>query len=172
MALRDAMGVFMERTDGSNDLPWWLHAEYRWWHAGPPGLKRGDTIKPRSQTGIMPLVESDPDMVYVTSSREEAVVYATVAMGRFGKMPQLYEVSFSEEPIHDDTQPQSQTSFRVSSATVRRIEAPSRQALTGAMIKIMEAEERQLAAADPFEDDEPIEASCDLENPESCEACD
>ena len=28
-----------------------------------------------------------------------------------------------------------------------------------------------LPAADPFDDDEPIVASCDLENPESCESC-
>jgi len=27
------------------------------------------------------------------------------------------------------------------------------------------------AAMDPFHDDTPIEAQCDLENPESCESC-
>jgi len=27
------------------------------------------------------------------------------------------------------------------------------------------------AAMDPFADDTPIEATCDLENPESCESC-
>ena len=27
------------------------------------------------------------------------------------------------------------------------------------------------AEVDPFEDDTPIVASCDLENPESCESC-
>ena len=29
----------------------------------------------------------------------------------------------------------------------------------------------EVPALDPFADDEPIVASCDLENPESCESC-
>lgn len=29
----------------------------------------------------------------------------------------------------------------------------------------------QEAPIDPFDDDEPIEASCNLENPELCESC-
>ena len=183
MALRDAMGEFMKKTDGSSDMPWWLEVNYRWWHAGPMGIKRGDEILPPSETGVIPLLDStDREMVYVTSSREEAVVYATVAMGRSGKMPQLYEVTFGVEPIFDDTQPESQTSFRVPRATVRRIEAPSRRELTGAMMEIMEAEERERqsevevtsidSTTDMFSDNTPIAPQCDLENPESCEACD
>lgn len=179
MALRDALGGFMTKTDGTTDMPWWLEANYRWWHAGPMGIKRGAEILPPSETGVIPLLDStDREMVYVTSSREEAIVYATVAMGRSGKMPQLYEVSFGVEPIFDDTQPESQTSFRVPRATVRRIEAPSRAELTGAMVEIMEAEQSETevksidSTVDMFTDDTPIEGQCDLENPESCEACD
>ena len=33
------------------------------------------------------------------------------------------------------------------------------------------SENDEEAPIDPFEDDEPIEASCDLSNPESCEPC-
>ena len=29
----------------------------------------------------------------------------------------------------------------------------------------------ELEVIDPFDDDEPIIASCDLENPEACESC-
>ena len=29
----------------------------------------------------------------------------------------------------------------------------------------------EVPVSDPFDDDEPIVASCDLENPESCESC-
>lgn len=185
MALRDALGEFMKKTDGTTDMPWWLEANYRWWHAGPMGFKRGSEILPPSETGVIPLLDSsDREMVYVTSSREESIVYATVAMGRSGKMPQLYEVSFGEEPIFDDTQPESQTSFRVARATVRRIEAPSRAELTGAMVEIMDARDPMHdddpspeitaidSTVDMFADDTPIEGQCDLENPESCEACD
>lgn len=164
----------MRRTDGSNDLPWWLSADYRWWHAGPMGLKRGDEVLPPSETGVVPLIDSDPTMVYVTTDRTEAITYATFQIGRTGRLAQLYEVSFSTEPIGDDTQPESQTSFRVPRATVRRIEAPSRRELEIAMREIVEAEAKTHEAEapkDPFEDNTPITGQCDLENPESCESC-
>jgi hypothetical protein len=179
MAIRDAMGEFMKKTDGSTDMPWWLEAPLRWWHAGPPGLKRGDSILPPSETGVMPVIDSDPTMVYVTSERSEAVIYATLCLERYGKMPHLYEVTFGVEPIGDDTQPESQSSFRVPSATVRRIESPGRAELRGAMIEIMQVGQDPMhdddpipGVADPFTDDSPIEATCNLENPEACEACD
>lgn len=180
MAIRDAMGEFMKKTDGTTDMPWWLEATVRWWHAGPPGMKRGDTVLPPSETGVVPVIDSDPTMVYVTTDRAEAVIYATLCLERYGKMPHLYEVSFGVEPIADDTQPASTTSFRVPSATVHRIESPGRTELRGAMIEIMEAGttteappvDEEVAAFEAAFDDTPIVASCDLENPGSCEACD
>jgi hypothetical protein len=163
-----------------DDMPWWLQPGLRWWHAGPMGIKRGEEILPPSTTGAVPLIESDPTMVYVTTDREEAIIYATFQMGRSGRMPQLYEVSFGAEPIADDTQPESQTSFRVPSATVRRIEAPSRAELTGAMMEIMESDEKNqveagdvcLCPAGSCECDEAPAQTCNTENPGACEACD
>jgi hypothetical protein len=181
MALRDAMAQFLGKTDGSSDMPWWLGPEYRWWHAGPMGLKRGDEILPPSATGAVPLIESDPTMVYVTTDREEAIIYSTFQMGRSGRMPQLYEVSFGVEPIFDDTQPESQTSFRVPAAKVRRIEAPSRRELEGAMLEIMESDEKKteieagdtcLCPAGSCECDTAPAQTCNTENPGACEACD
>lgn len=181
LALRAAMGEFMKKTDGTTDMPWWLEANYRWWHAGPMGIKRGQQVLPPAQTGARPLLDSDPNMVYVTTDREEAILYATFQMGRGRFMPQLYEVSFDVEPIADDTQPDSQTSYRVPHATVRRIEAPSRRELEGAMREIMEHDENQaaidtgsdcLCPAGSCECDEAPAQTCNTENPGACEACD
>ena len=175
LAARVAMSAFMEKTDGTTDMPWWLEPGIRWWHAGPMGLKHGDEVLPPSITGAVPLIESDPTMVYVTTDRAEAVIYATFQIGRSSRFAVLYEVSFAEEPISDDTQPESQTSFRVPRATVRRIEAPSKAELTGAMMEIMGPDpmhDDDPKGDNPFTDNEPIEAQCDLENPGSCEACD
>lgn len=153
-ALREVMTVFMERTDGTNALPWWTQAPYRWWHAGPAGMSRGDVLRPPAETGVVPLLDSDRTAVYVTSSRDEALMYAAqhvlgatdVQGNRIGPMPRLYEVSFDVEPQPDDTQPGSETSFRVPSAIVRRVEQPSRHELATVIGEIMQVHEAQLAA--------------------------
>lgn len=150
LALKDAMGVFMERADGTNAMPWWQLNGLRWWHAGLPGLKRGDKILPPAVTGVMPALESDREAVYVTSERAEAVMYAAQHLGtdtRRSAWPVLYEVMLDGEPQPDDTQPGSETSFRVPSATIRRIEQPSRIELSNVIAEILELNRQQLATA-------------------------
>jgi len=147
-AVREVMGVFMERTDGTNAMPWWLQSPLRWWHAGPSGWKRGDLILPPSVTGRRPLLNSDPESVYVTSERGEALMYASqLTMAQEGRWPSLYEVSFNVEPQPDDTQPESTTSFRVPQATIRRVESPSRVELNNAIGEILEVHRVMLAAS-------------------------
>ena len=145
-AVREVMGVFMERTDGTNAMPWWLQSPWRWWHAGPSGWKRGDLILPPSQTGRVPLLNSDRDSVYVTSERAEALMYAAQLTSAEARWPSLYEVSFNVEPQPDDTQPDSTTSFRVPQATIRRVESPSKVELSNAIGEIMEVHRVMLAA--------------------------
>ena len=136
----------MERTDGTNAMPWWLQSPWRWWHAGPSGWKRGDLILPPSKTGKLPMLDSDRNAVYVTSERSEALMYAShLIAADNARWPSLYEVSFSTEPQPDDTQPGSSTSFRVPEATIRRIESPSRRELSATMAEIMAFGEQQLA---------------------------
>ena len=150
-ALREVMTAFMKRTDGTNAMPWWTQS--RWWHAGPAGFSRGDVLSPPSQTGVVPLLNSDRDAVYVTIDRDEALMYcaqhvlgATDVRGnRIGPTPRLYQVSFDVEPQPDDTQPESETSFRVPSATVQRVEQPSRHELARVIGEILEVHKDQLA---------------------------
>lgn len=151
-ALREVMTVFMERADGTNALPWWNQKS--WWHAGPPGLSKGDRLLPPSETGKVPLLDSDHHAVYVTNDRAEAVMYAAQhVIGAFddrgvrvGAMPRIYRVTVSDEPQPDDTQPDSETSWRVPSAEIRRVEHPSRSELAAAVDEIMAFHEAQLAA--------------------------
>lgn len=126
LAIRDAMSVFMERTDGTNALPWWQLQ--RWWHCGPFGIAKAklpmrefnNLILPPAVTGVVPaLPNSDREAVYITKNRADAIVFG-LRLAR----PALYEVTVSTEPIFDDTHP-SETSFRVPVATVRRIEQPT-----------------------------------------------
>jgi len=146
-AIRETMGVFMERTDGTNAMPWWLRSPLRWWHAGPSGMKRGDVLLPPSVTGRVPLLNvTDRNSVYVTTGRPEALMYAShLIASDDSRWPSLYEVSSSDEPIEDDTQPGSTTSFRVPKATIRRVESPSRRELSEVMAQIMQYTERRLA---------------------------
>lgn len=141
-AVRDAVGEFMVRADGTTDMPWWLEANVEWYHAGIGGLKPGDTLFPPTLTGVVPILDSDPSSVYVTTDRSEAMLYLTFAFGRFSHrpIPSLYVVSFPEEPISDDTQPDSTTSWRVRSATVRAIASVTQNEIEAAM--------REIAAAD------------------------
>lgn len=119
-ALREAMGVFMERSDGTNAMPWWLRV--RWWHGGPTGLKKGDVLLPPSETGVMPgLEESDRSSVYVTTNQNVAVLFAA----RF-QHPALYEVTVDVEPVRDDVVPDDASSWRVPHAKVwRRLGIPA-----------------------------------------------
>jgi len=66
----------------------------RYWHGGPPGLKPGDVITPRDADDTAHLVDgcptcearragtplpdddNDPNLVYVTTNREYARIYA------------------------------------------------------------------------------------------------
>lgn len=151
-ALREVMTVFMERADGTNALPWWNQTA--WWHAGPAGLKRGDKLLPPAETGKVPLLDTDRHSVYVTNDRDEALMYAAQhVIGVFddvgtaiAAMPRLYLVTVTDEPQPDDTQPDSETSFRVPSAEIRRVEHPSRVELSEAIGSIMAFHEEQLAA--------------------------
>lgn len=119
-AIRETMGVFMERTDGTNALPWW--SAVRWWHGGPAGFRRGDILRPPSQTGVIPgMAGTDPDSVYLTTDRNEALMFSARHHA-----PRLYEVArLAGEPIHDDVLPDSTTCWRVPSAMVYRVEVPS-----------------------------------------------
>lgn len=118
-AIRETMGAFMERTDGSNDLPWWSRS--RWWHGGPAGIRRGDMLRPPSETGVIPGLEnSDRTSVYITTDRDLALLFAA----RHDR-PGLYEVArLTSEPSHDDTVSDDRC-WRVPSAVVYRIEQPS-----------------------------------------------
>lgn len=119
-ALREAMGVFMERTDGTNAMPWWLRV--RWWHGGATGLKQGDMLLPPSETGIMPALEvTDRRSVYITTNQNIAILFAA----RF-KHPALYEVTIDMEPARDDVVPDDASSWRVPRAKVwRRLGIPA-----------------------------------------------
>lgn len=148
LAIRDALSVFMERTDGTNAIPWWVRA--RWWHCGPYGLRpsrfntsplpgrlgsaaaapddRAGKLLPPSVTGVIPgLPTSDKESVYVTTNRQDAITF-----GLRHAHPMLYEVTFSEEPQPDDTH-SSESSFRVPEATIRRVETISRTELDAAI---------------------------------------
>lgn len=144
-AIREAMGVFMERTDGTNALEWWQRV--RWWHGGAKGMRRGDEVLPPSETGIVPgLNATDKESVYITTDRADALRYAFRH-----NTPMLFEVTVREEPRFDDVLPTVPTSKRVSSATVYRLEQPSRQEMFSFMAE-MEATRRQLAARAAQED--------------------
>lgn len=120
LAVREAMGVFMERTDGSSALPWW--SQRRWWHGSHDGFRRGDQLLPPAVTGVMPGLDgSDTDAVYLTSSRDDALMYSARH-----ERPMLYEVTrIGTEPVHDDLLPADGDSWKVPSAVVYRIEQPS-----------------------------------------------
>lgn len=129
VALRETLGVFMERTDGTNALEDWQRV--RWWHGGRRGLKRGEWLLPPSQTGVMPGLDiTDRESVYVTSSRDDAVMYAT----RFAE-PVLYEVTLRQAPLPDDVVDHP-SSGRVPTALIVRIEVPSRVELIAALMEI------------------------------------
>lgn len=130
LAMREAFSVFMERTDGTNDMPWWLRV--RWWHGGPWGLQKHTSLNgsmpglilPPSITGVLPgLPVTDKESVYLTSSRSDALMYAA----RHDR-PLLYEVTITVEPQPDDVI-RTSTSVRVPSATIVRMETPSRAEL-------------------------------------------
>lgn len=117
-AIRETMGVFMERTDGGNDLPWW--ARLRWWHGGPQGFDRGSLLLPPSVTGVVPgLGGTDKDSVYVTTDRSAAIMFSARH-----DHPCLYEVTDfgGIEPIFDDVLPTVEVSKRVPRCKVHRIE--------------------------------------------------
>lgn len=137
-AIREAMGVFMERRDGTNAMEWWQRV--RWWHGSHHGFKRGDELLPPSETGKIPgLLGSDPESVYITTDRADAIGYAA----RW-RRPILYEVTLREEPRRDDVLPHVATSFRVSKATVYRAEQPSNRELTEFLSMMREITARQL----------------------------
>jgi len=119
-AIREAMGAFMERTDGTNALPWWTRV--RWWHGGPAGFNRGSVLLPPSQTGVIPgLPITDRDSVYITSDRDKALLFAARH-----DQPRLFEVTKIGEPYRDDVLPGDESCWRCKSATVYRIEVPSK----------------------------------------------
>lgn len=121
-ALREAMGVFMERRDGTNAMPWWLRV--RWWHGGEVGLDRIGMLLPPSETGYVPQLDfTDRYSCYITTDRDEAIMFAA----RFAH-PGLYEVALFEEPLLDDTV-ESTTSFRCRRARIWRRESISREDL-------------------------------------------
>jgi hypothetical protein len=144
-AIRETMGVFMERTDGTNALPWWLRE--RWWHGSHGGfrrtvpdravlLPRRDMLLPPSTSGVEPhLGNSDPDSVYVTRVRSDAIIYSA-----WHRNPMLYEVTFDLEPQPDDTL-NDENSFRVPSARIHRIESVSHIELMAALNKVMAADD-------------------------------
>lgn len=129
-AMREVLGVFMERRDGTNAMEWWQRV--RWWHGGQAGLKRGDELLPPSETGRLPALEgTDPTSVYITSNRAEAVFYCL----RHDR-PMLYEVTVREEPDVDDVLPEQGSSRRVRRAKVYRLEQPSRHELMEALRQV------------------------------------
>lgn len=120
-AVKEAMGVFMERADGTNELPWW--SQRRWWHGSHDGFRRGTVLLPPSQTGVIPGLDgTDHDAVYLTTSRDDALMFAARH-----ERPMLYEVTrLTVEPVHDELlPPEDDTSWKVPSAAVYRIEQPS-----------------------------------------------
>jgi hypothetical protein len=130
-AIREAMGVFMERRDGTNAMEWWQRV--RWWHGGPAGFKRGDQLLPPSQTGRVPGLDgTDKTSVYVTTSRDDALMFSARH-----ERPALYEVTIDHEPVDDDVLPQTPTSKRVPSAKVWRIEQPSRTELAAVLQQML-----------------------------------
>lgn len=120
-AIREVMVPFMERTDGSNAVPWWNQA--RWWHGGGTGLKQGDVLLPPSETGIVPaLVGTDKTSVYITTNRDKAILYAAPF-----EFPAIYEVTVTDEPQPDDVVDDKE-SWRVPRAKVwRRESIPTRE---------------------------------------------
>jgi hypothetical protein len=131
-AIKATMTEFMERTDGTNALPWW--AQKRWWHGGPAGFKRGDRLLPPSETGVIPGLEStDKTMVYVTTNRTNALLFAARH-----DHPVLYEVTNFQgvEPIRDDVIP-DETCWRVPSCIVYRTETISRLELRRTMYELL-----------------------------------
>jgi len=138
-AIRESMGVFMERRDGTNAMEWWQ--QRRWWHGSRHGFKRGDLLLPPSETGVLPaLGGTDVERVYITSSRDDALLYAARH-----ERPMLYEVTLREEPIFDDVMPGTETSKRVPVAKVYRAEQPSRVEIGRAMFEMDRAAEAVLA---------------------------
>lgn len=132
-AISEAMSVFMERTDGTSALPWWVTTKM--WHGGheSAAVRRSRLLLPPSQTGVLPgLDNSDRDAVYLTTSRDDALMYAT----RHDR-PVLYEVALTSEPTFDDMMPENRTSWRVSSARVSRIEYPSKHELMTAVVRAL-----------------------------------
>jgi hypothetical protein len=148
-AVKETLGVFMERTDGSNAMPWWQRE--RWWHgshsgfrkprpgraAGPLSTAMQGLILPPSETGVVPhLPNSDKGSVYITRNRADALLYAV-----WHRSPMLYEVIVSTEPLPDDVLPDDPDSFRVPSARIHRIESVSRFEIAGAIARVLEAGE-------------------------------
>lgn len=99
-----------------DEIPWWLRADVTWWHGSRDGIRIGETIVPPALSGVMPHIEgSDPNSVYVTRNRADAVMYAC-----WHRSPMLYEVTFHVEPSEDDVL-DDPDSFRVPQATVRKV---------------------------------------------------
>lgn len=130
-AIRETLGVFFERADGSNAMPWWTRC--RWWHGGQAGIHRGAILRPPAETGIVPgLDTTDKASVYVTASREEALLFALRH-----QRPMLYEVVVDVEPVPDDLLPDHAPSKRVPSARVIRVEQPSNREVSMAMAMML-----------------------------------
>ena len=144
-AIRETMGVFMERTDGSNAMPWWQRE--RWWHGSHSGFRKPrpgrsmpglssamrGMVLPPSQTGVVPhLPSSDQEAVYITRNRADALLYAV-----WHRSPMLYEVIVDTEPVGDDVLPGDLNSFRVPLARIHRIETVSHVELRATIAKIL-----------------------------------
>ena len=144
-AISEAMSVFMERTDGTSALPWWVTTKM--WHGGheSAAVRRSRLLLPPSQTGVLPgLDNSDRDAVYLTTSRDDALMYAT----RHNR-PVLYEVALTSEPTFDDMMPDNRTSWRVPSARISRIEYPSKYELMTAVVRVLGQPEPELPPEQP-----------------------
>lgn len=141
-AVRETMTEFMTRTDGTNDLPWWLRSDVTWWHGSGDGIRVGTELMPPSITGIMPhLPYTDTASVYVTRLREDALMYSC-----WHRRPMLYEVSFADEPQPDDVLADP-NSFRVPRATVRRVHGVTRPEVEAAMRRVLELPDRDDSSA-------------------------
>lgn len=128
MAMRELMGVFMERADGTNALEWWRLRT--WYHGGPRGLKKGEWILPPSETGRIPgLDQTSKFHVYVTSNRADAVRYAL----RHDR-PHLYRVRLGSEPEPDDLLPFEETSKRAKLALIEAEEYISTDELRDGLV--------------------------------------
>lgn len=130
-ALREVLTAAHERTDGTNALPWWLRAGVTWWHGSRNGIRVGEDLMPPALTGILRHIDSsDPNSVYVTLNREDAIMYAC-----WHRAPMLYEVTFSAEPQPDDVI-DDQSSFRVPKATVRKMHGIKRHEVEAALNRV------------------------------------